>query len=226
MRSITPYQELKARLTASLPGFTNYDEAEFVAWVGELVAIKRKQYENDWRYDVESKVRSMLDEAEKIRGRLARGEAQLRPMPADGWIPPWAQTLESIFIQRFFQARPGPADGGERGSPYSSSDSYSSSPPPPRPEPRVYVVPATPTNEPEATPAQATGEKDLGPTPQPRHQPHQRWRSPVHREEAERIVKLLAQNKRWSDIERSTGIPERTCRYRLMQFPELDPRRK
>lgn len=177
MRSITPYDERIAKLIASLPGFTNYDEAEFVAWVDALVAIKRKRYEGDWRYDVEAIVRPMLVEAEKVRGRLARGEAQLRPMPGDGWVPWWARTLEAVFIRPFFSARPGsidagagsdtrpffsthhgPADGGAGSDREAGSPSYSSSPPPSSPEPRVYVVPARPANEPEATSVEAKGD--------------------------------------------------------------------
>ncbi len=123
----------------SLPAFEKYDEAEFDAWVEAHVAILREQQNADWRIDNESKIQGVLKRAGRIRERLVCGEAVLRPMPPDSRIPSWAAKLEAYLHYR------GSADGGAGHSGGSST---------PHQEPRVYVVPAAPANEPEPIPVE------------------------------------------------------------------------
>lgn len=129
------------------PGFKDYTEAEFVACTQAYAAKLRAEYAGDWRFDPEAIAQDFLRRVEPIRARLARGEAFLRPMPADGWLPSGAVPLE----RHLFSRRTGSADGG-------ATTGAPSSPSPPPSEPRFFVVPAAPSGESVAIPAEEKGE--------------------------------------------------------------------
>lgn len=202
----------RAAIVASLPSFVNYDEAELAAWCDALIAIVRKQYEEDWRYDAEKEVRSLASEAVRVRERVARGEAQLRPMPTDGLLPSWAVRLESVLVSPYFPHRTGSADGGAGSGNYHWPTGYSSVPERTAPEPKVYVVPAALAREPEAAqpslPAQARpGRKRLS--------------DEVIRSQGREVQAKLDNGDTLSSIARDLEVNEKTVRDRRDRYQRL-----
>ena len=157
----------------SLPSFTNYDVAEFDAWVHAYVGALRERHAGEWWFDVGPRVAGILERVELVRARLVSGEASLRPFPpSKRLMPPYA-----VCLAEYIDPPPvAPDTEVGAGRPYIARHYLTlpeEAPPATPPEPSVFVAGRYPPawNGFIPSPARWANEADAPVSPAPRPQP-------------------------------------------------------